>query len=67
MILFFIERVNQFILRNKTTSNMKIKEVLKKVEIVTKIYMRDGKFATTAGILDLQPTRVTHWVLYINE
>ena len=31
------------------------------------IYLRDGLFRTVKGIVILHPSKVTHWVTYINE
>ena len=31
------------------------------------IYMRDDKFTTTRGIVNLHPTKGTHWVMFVNE
>ena len=31
------------------------------------IYLRDGPFSTDVGIVNLHPSKGTHWVLYINE
>ena len=31
------------------------------------IYMRDDKFTTTSGIVNLHPTKGTHWVMFVNE
>ena len=29
--------------------------------------MRDDKFTTTSGIVNLHPTKGTHWVIFVNE
>ena len=29
--------------------------------------MRDDKITTTAGIVNLHPTKGTHWVMFVNE
>ena len=29
--------------------------------------MRDDKFTTTSGIVNLHPTKGTHWVMFVNE
>ena len=29
--------------------------------------MRDDKFTTTVGIVNLHPTKGTHWVMFVNE
>ena len=31
------------------------------------IYIRDDKFNTTSGIVNLHPTKGTHWVMYRNQ
>ena len=31
------------------------------------IYLRDGPFESDFGIVNLHPSKVTHWVFYINE
>ena len=56
-------------LKNKATSNVKIYEVLKKMGLDSKvgIYLRDGPFKTDIGIVNLHPSKGTHWVCYINE
>ena len=56
-------------LKNKATSNIKIYEVLKKIGLDSKvgIYLRNGPFSSDIGIVNLHPTKVTHWVCYINE
>ena len=32
-----------------------------------RIYMRDDKFTTTAGIVNLHPTKGTHWVMFSDK
>ena len=56
-------------LKNKATSNVKIYEVLKLIGLDSKlgIYMRDGSFSTDFGVVNLHPSKGTHWVCYINE
>ena len=56
-------------LKNKATSSVKIYELLKKIGIDSKvgIYLRDGPFSTNIGVVNLHPTKRTHWVCYINE
>ena len=31
------------------------------------MYMRDDKFYTTVGKVNLHPTKETHWVRFVNE
>ena len=66
------ELVDEFGLKNEATSNVKIKETLNTLrdsgELIPPagVYMRDDNFTTTAGIVNLHPTKGTHWVLYTN-
>ena len=61
--------VHKHNLKNKVTSNIKIYEVLKKIGLDSKvgIYLRDGLFSSDIAIINLHPTKGTHWVCYINE
>ena len=71
--LSFKEFVDKYGLKDEATSNIKIKEVLdtlctsSKLTIPVGIYMTDDKFTTTAGIVNLHPTKGTHWVLFVTE
>ena len=66
-------KINDFVhrhdLKNKATSNIKTYEALKKIGQDSKvgIYLRDGPFSGDIGIVNLHPSKRTHWVLYINE
>ena len=65
----FNEFVRKKHLKNKAKSNIKIYEVLKKIGLDSKvgIHLRDGDFLTSYGIVNLHPSRGTHWVLYITD
>ena len=65
----FNDFVREHDLKNKATSNIKIYEVLKNIRLDTKdgIYLRDGPFSSDIGIVNLHPSRGTHWVLYIKD
>ena len=65
--LSFKEFVDKYGLKDEATSNIKIKEVLDKLTIPAGIYMRDDKFTTIAGIVNLHPTKGTHWVMFVDE
>ena len=65
--LSFKEFVNKYGLKNEATSNVEIKEILKLMNTSCGIYMRDDKFTTTSGIVNLHPTKGTHWVMFNNE
>ena len=61
----FIKKHN---LRNKATSNIKIQQVLSSLSLDgVGIYLRDGPFESHIGIVNLHPSKGTHWVTYINE
>ena len=62
--LSFKEFVDKYGLKDEATSNIKIKEVLDKLTIPVGIYMRDDKFTTTSGVVNLHPTKGTHWVMF---
>ena len=68
--LSFKEFVVKYGLKDEATSNIEIKEVLDtlcasgKLTIPVGIYMRDDKFNTTSGIVNLHPTKGTHWVMF---
>ena len=61
--LSFKEFVDKYGLKDEATNNMKIQQVLNKLHLPTKVYMRDDTFSTDSGrIVNLQPTKGTHWV-----
>ena len=61
----FIKKYN---LKNKATSNIKIQQVLSSLSLKDiGIYLRDGPFESDIGIVNLHPSKGTHWVCYINE
>ena len=61
----FIKKHN---LKNKPTSNIKIQQVLNSIGLNNVgISLRDGPFSSDIGIVNLHPSRGTHWVTYINE
>ena len=67
MITFndFIKKQN---LKNKATSNIKIQQVLSFLSLnEVGIYLGDGPFESDIGIVNLHPSKGTHWVVYINE
>ena len=55
-------------LKNKATSNIKIQQVLNSIGLNNiGIYLRDGPFSSDIGIVNLHPSKGTHWVCYIDE
>ena len=64
----FNEFVKKHNLKNKATSNKKIQQVLNSIGLNNVgIYLRDGPFESDIGIVNLHPSKGTHWVTYINE
>ena len=58
----------KFNLKNKATSNIKIQNILSSLSSNdVGIYLRDGPFKSDKGIVNLHPSKGTHWVCYINE
>ena len=68
-MMTFNDFVRKHDLKNKATSNLKRYEVLKNLRLDTKvgIYLRDGSFSSDIGIVNLHPSRGSHWVLYIKD
>ena len=61
----FIKKHN---LKNKATSNIKIQNILSSLSLNdVGIYLRVGPFSSDIGIVNLHPSKGTHWVCYINE
>ena len=64
----FNDFVRKYKLKNKATSNIKIQKVLTSIGLDNvNIYLRDGPFSSDIGIVNLHPSKGTHWVCYINE
>ena len=64
----FNDFIKKHDLRNKATSNLKIQQVLSSLSLNDVwIYLRDGPFKSDICIVNLQPSKETHWVCYINE
>ena len=67
-MITFNEFIKKHNLRNKATSNIKIQQVLNSIGLNNvNIYLRDGPFSSDIGIVNLHPSKGTHWVAYINE
>ena len=66
--IFFNEFVQKHNLNNKATSNIKCYQFLSSIGLDNVgLYLRDGPFPSDVGIVNLHPTKGTHWVVYINE
>ena len=64
----FNDFIKKYNLKNKATSNIKIQQVLNSIGLnKVGIFLRDGPFSSDIGIVNLHPSKGTHWVCYINE
>ena len=67
-MISFNEFIKKYKLKNKATSNLKIQQILSSLSSSdVGIYLRDGPFESNIGIVNLHPSKGTHWVCYINE
>ena len=67
-MMSFNDFLHKYNLKNKATSNIKIQKVLTSIGLDNiKIYLRDGPFSSDIGIVNLHPSKGSHWVCYINE
>ena len=67
-MITFNDFVKKYNLKNKATSNIKIQKVLTSIGLDNvNIYLRQGLFSSDIGIVNLHPSKCTHWVCYINE
>ena len=65
--LSFEEFVDKYGLKNEATSDIKIQEIPNEIIIPCGLYLRDDKFTTPSGLVNLHPTKGTHWVMFVNE
>ena len=64
----FNEFIKKHNLKNKATSNREIQQVLSSLSLNdVGIYLRDGPFNSDIGIVNLHPSKGSHWVCYIYE
>ena len=67
-MMTFNDFVKKFDLKNKATSDIKLQQVLSSLSLNdVGIYLRDGPFKTDIGIINLHPSKGTHWTCYVNE
>ena len=67
-MISFNDFVRKYDLKNKATSNIKIYQVLSSLGLTNvRNYLRDEPFKTDIGIVNLHPSKGTHWVCYKNE
>ena len=68
MITKFNDFINKYNLENKATSNKKIQQIHSSLSLSDKvIYLKDGPRSIAVGIVNLLPSKGSHWVAYINE
>ena len=66
-MITFNDFIEEYKLKNKATSNIKIYQILCSIGLNNVgIYLRDGPFSTDIGIVNLHPSKGTHCVCYIN-
>ena len=64
----FNEFVHKHNSKNKTTSNIKIKQVLSSLSLNdVVVFLRYSPFISDIGLVSLHPSKGTHWVCCINE
>ena len=67
-MITFNNFVQKYKLKNKATSNIKVRQVLNSIGLDNVgIYFRDDLFKCDVGIFNLHPSKGTHLVCYINE
>ena len=63
----FNDFIKKYKLKNKATSNIKIQQVLDSIGLKNVgIYLRDGPFSTDIAIVNLHPSKGSHWICYNN-
>ena len=67
-MILFNEFVHKYILKNKATSNINIQQTLSSLGLTDEgIFLRDGPFESDIDIVNLHPSKGTHWVCYIHQ
>ena len=67
-MMSFNDFIQKYKLKNKTKSSIKKQQVLSSFGLDNvDLYQRDGPFSSDIGIVNLHPSKGTHWVAYINE
>ena len=60
----FNDFIKKYNLKIKATLNIKIQQVLLSLGLNDfGIYLRDGPFESDIGIVNLHPTKGTHWII----
>ena len=64
----FNDFVNNYGLKNKTTSNIELQQILSSLSLRdVKINLGDEPFSCDVRLLNLHPTKARHWVAIINQ
>ena len=64
----FKDFIEKYKLKNKATSHIKIQQVLSSLSLNdVGICLRDGSFKSDNGVVNLHPSKGSHWICYINE
>ena len=64
----FNDFIKKYKLKNKATSKIKIQQVINSIGLNNVgIYLRDGPFSSDIGIVNLHPSKGTHWICFVNE
>ena len=64
----FNDFIKKFKLKNEATSNIKTQQVPSSLSLKdVGIYLRDGPFKSDIGVVNLHPSKGSHWICYINE
>ena len=67
-MMTFNDFIDKYTIKNKATSNIKIQQVLSSLSLNdVGFYLGDGPFKSDLGIVNLHPSKGTHWVSYLNE
>ena len=67
-MMTFNDFIKKYNLRNKATSKIKIQQALSSLSLNdVGVYLRDGPFGSDVGVVNLHPSKGTHWVFCINE
>ena len=67
-ITSFNDFIEEYILKDKATSNMKIYHVLPTLFLSDiGIFIRDGPSQSDIGIVNLHPSKGKLWIVYINR
>ena len=67
-MMSFNDFAHNYNLKNKATTNIKIQQVLCSIGLYNVgIQLRDGPFESDIEIVNLHPSKGTHWVCYIKE